>query len=84
MLALPVQKEAGAMNLDTFLTALYTIVNDLYRQHAAAQLPLRPGQKPTLSGSEALTLALCDQWRGTSGREFLSYAFQNRRPRCRP
>ena len=24
------------MNLDPFLTALYTIVNDFYRQHAAA------------------------------------------------
>ena len=69
------------MDLDTFLTALYTIVDDLYRQHIAAHLPPRPGQKPVLSDSEALTLALCAQWRGTSEREFLRYAAQNWRPR---
>ena len=68
------------MNLDTFLTALYTIVDDLYRQHIAAQLPPRPGRKPGLADSEALTLAVCAQWRGTSEREFLRYASQNRLP----
>lgn len=68
------------MDLDTFLTALYTIVDDLYRQHIAPQLPPRPGRKPGLTGSEALTLAICAQWRGTSEREFLRYVSQNWRP----
>ena len=57
------------MDLDTFLVALYTIVDDLYQQHAAPAKPVRPGPPPTVSDSEVLTLALCAQWRGArSGR----------------
>lgn len=65
------------MDLDTFLVALYTIVDDLYKQHIAPLLPTRPGAKPRLSDSEALTLALCAQWHGNSERAFLRYACQH-------
>ena len=57
------------MDLDTFLVALYTIVDDLYQQHVAGAKPGRPGARPTVSDSEILTLALCGQWGGVrSGR----------------
>ena len=65
------------MDLDTFLVALYTIVDDLYQGHTAPLLPKRRGAKPRLSDSEALTLALCAQWHGTSERAFLRYAAQH-------
>ena len=64
------------MDLDTFLVALYTIVDDLYQERIAPLLPVRCGPKPRLSDSEALTLALCAQWRGASER----YAAQHWRP----
>ncbi len=62
------------MDLDTFLVALYTIVDDLYQQQAARVKPVRPGPRPTVSDSEVLTLALCVQWWGRSERAFLRYA----------
>ena len=61
------------LDLDTFLVALYTIVDDLYQQHAAPAKPRRPGPPPTMADSEVLTLALCAQWWGTSERAFLRY-----------
>ena len=54
------------LDLDTFLTALYTIMDDLYSQHYAHRKPLRPGRRPELSDSEVLTLTICAQWFGTS------------------
>ena len=60
-----------AIDLDTFLVALYTIVDDLYQQHAAPAKPRRPGPPPVMSDSEVLTLALCRQWGGRSERAFL-------------
>lgn len=59
------------IDLDTFLVALYTIVDDLYQQHAAPAKPRRPGPRPVMSDSEVLTLALCQQWGGRSERAFL-------------
>ena len=61
------------IDLDTFLVALYTIVDDLYQQHAASAKPVRPGPRPTVSDSEVLTLALCAQWWGRSERAFGRY-----------
>ena len=55
------------LDLDTFLTALYTTVDDLYSEHYAHRKPQRPGRRPELSDSEVLTLAICAQWFGTSG-----------------
>jgi hypothetical protein len=50
------------IDLDTFLTAAYTVVDDLYRERLAAALRHRPGPTPTLSDSEVLTLAICAEW----------------------
>ncbi len=51
-----------ALDLDTFLTAVYTVVDDLYREQLAAALRHRPGPAPVLSDSEVLTLAICAEW----------------------
>jgi len=61
------------IDLDTFLVALYTIVDDLYQQHVAPAKPRRPGPRPTVSDSEILTLALCAQWWGRSERAFVRH-----------
>ena len=63
-----------AIDLDTFLVALYTIVDDLYQQRPGLRRPGRPGARPTVADSEILTLALCAQWWGRSERAFLRYA----------
>jgi len=62
------------MDLDTFLTTVYTLVDDLYRAHFAARKPVRPGPRPDLSDSEVLTLLLCAHWSGRSERAMLAYA----------
>ena len=51
-----------ALDLDTFLTAVYTIVDDLYRERLAAMMAHRPGPAPALSDSEVLALAICAEW----------------------
>lgn len=61
------------IDLDTFLVALYTIVDDLYRIHYAPHKPRRRGQRPTVSDSELLTLAVCYQWSRWSEAAFLAY-----------
>jgi hypothetical protein len=61
------------LDLDTFLVALYTMVDDLYWAHYAHLKPSRPGKHPELSDSEVLTLALCAQWFGPSERAFIRY-----------
>lgn len=66
-----------ALDLDTFLVALSTIVDDLYQQQVARPKPGRPGPRPTVSDSEVLTLALCAQWGGRSERAFLRYVRQH-------
>ena len=59
------------LDLDTFLVALYTIVDDLYQRHYAPHKPNRPGRRPEMSDSEVLTLTICAQWHGKSERKFL-------------
>jgi hypothetical protein len=61
---------------DTFLVAFYTIVDDLYRAQAAPHKPLRPGQDPTLSDSEVITLAVLQQASGKSEGAFLAFVAQ--------
>lgn len=56
------------IELDTFLTAVYVIIDDLYRTHAAPHKPSRPGPKPVVSDSEVLTLVICQHWLGYSER----------------
>jgi len=63
------------LDLDTFLTTVYCIVDDLYKEHFAPLKPVRRGRKPRLSDSEVLTLALIAQWQeGRSESAFLRYA----------
>src|SRR5688572_30609540 len=63
------------LDLDTFLTAVYCVVDDLYRSEFARAKPARPGPRPRLSDGEVLTLAVLAQWqRGRSERAFLRYA----------
>jgi hypothetical protein len=62
------------VDLDTFLVALYTIVDELYRREVAPVRPVRRGRRPALSDSEVLTLMVCEQWHGRSERAFLRFA----------
>jgi hypothetical protein len=50
------------LDLDTFLTAVYTVVDDLYRERLAAAVSHRPGPAPALSDSVVLALAICAEW----------------------
>jgi hypothetical protein len=63
------------IDLDTFLTGLYCVVDDVYRTEFAHCKPRRRGHKPELADSEVLTLATLFQWlpRGAE-RRFLRYA----------
>jgi hypothetical protein len=50
------------VDIDTFLTTLYVMVDDF----CMTSLPLErhPGPQATLSRSEVVTLAICGQWQG--------------------
>ena len=65
------------LDLDTFLTALYTIVDDLYKRRYARHKPIRPGRRPKLSDSEVIALTLCCQWFGTSERAFVRHVSEH-------
>ncbi len=62
------------VDLDTFLVALYTLVDELYQAEIAPHKPVRRGHRPELSDSEVLTLLLCAQWLGNSERAMGRYA----------
>lgn len=62
------------VEFDTFLVALYTVVDDLYRAHLAPHKPRRPGRQPDVADSEVLTLALLGHWLGRSERGLGRYA----------
>ncbi len=49
---------------ETFLTTLYTIVDDWYQQHAPRLLAGKAGKKPLFSDSEVMTLSLAQHWLG--------------------
>src|SRR4051794_31034478 len=72
-------KEGAAMAIDlaTFLTAVYTVIDDLYRQHLAAHKPARRGAHPDLSDSEVLPLLVGAHWLRRSERDLLRYAAAN-------
>lgn len=62
------------MDLDSFLVALYTVVDDWYRQKNL-QPGRRPGRPALLSDGEVLTLAILSQWpRWRSERDFWRFA----------
>ena len=64
------------VDLDTFLVALYTIVDEVYQRRVAPQRPRRRGRRPDLSDSEVVTLTICEQWHGRSERGFVRFARQ--------
>ena len=74
------------LDVDTFLTTLYVLVDEIDKTHAAtapAESPQRlaPGPAPALSRSEVVTLAIFGQWaQFRSERAFYRYAQQHLRP----
>jgi hypothetical protein len=60
------------VDVDTFLTALYVMVDDFCQSHRPKR---QPGPDASLSDSEVLTLAIFARWsRFTSERDFYRYA----------
>ena len=51
------------LDLETFLTALYVIVDDFYQSHIRPQMPAWGGPSAQMSDSEVLCLGLAAQWR---------------------
>ncbi len=67
------------MDLDTFLTTLYVMVDDFCQSELEPERP-RPGPQASLSRSEVITLALFGQWvQFKSERAFARYAHQHLR-----
>jgi hypothetical protein len=60
------------VDVDTFLTTLYVMVDDFCQSH---QPKRRPGPEASLSDSEVITLAIFARWARFSGeRDFYRYA----------
>lgn len=60
------------LDVDTFLTTLYVIVDDFCHSHPPKS---RPGPQASLSASEVITLAIFARWsRFASERDFYRYA----------
>jgi hypothetical protein len=66
------------LDLETFLTTLYVMVDDLYQLHVRPRRPPCGRPTPELADSEVLCLGLAAQWRSgvpwKSERGFLRYA----------
>ena len=61
------------VDVDTFLTALYVMVDDLRQSHRTVRG--RPGPDASLCQSEVITLSIFARWsRFTSERDFYRYA----------
>src|SRR5215213_6268366 len=61
------------LDVDTFLTALYVIVDDFCQSHRPQQR--RPGPEPSLSEGEVIALSIFARWsRFASERDFYRYA----------
>jgi hypothetical protein len=74
------QQRSVAMDVETFFTVLYVMVDDWY-QSQVARLPPKGGRPARLSDSEVLTLAIAAHWRGGvawgSERGFVRYMQQH-------
>jgi len=63
------------VDVDTFLTALYVMVDDFRHSSPPKIKQRRPGPEASLSSSEVITLAIFSQWgRFASERDFYRYA----------
>jgi hypothetical protein len=69
---------AMELDLETFLVALYVIVDDLYQSHITPCIPACGGPPAQMSDSEVLCLGLAAQWRSgvpwQSERGIMRYA----------
>jgi hypothetical protein len=60
------------LDLDTFLTTLYVMLDDFCQSHSPKR---RPGPEASLSESEVIALAIFARWgRFSSERDFYRYA----------
>ena len=60
------------VDVDTFLTILYVMVDDFCQSHPPKK---KPGPQPSLCASEVITLAIFARWgRFSSERDFYRYA----------
>ncbi len=63
---------------DTFLTTVYCVVDDLYRQYVEPVRAHLPGRRGEMSDSEVLTLMLLCQWQpARSERQFVAWAAEH-------
>lgn len=64
------------LDVDTFLTTLYVMVDDFYHSHSStSSTPKKPGPQASLCASEVITLAIFARWgRFSSERDFYRYA----------
>lgn len=60
------------LDLDTFLVALYTIIDDLYKA-VYPYVILRSGPKEIMADSEILFLAVCAQWLNIPERKLIRF-----------
>jgi hypothetical protein len=66
------------LDVDTFLTTVYCVVDDFYQAEFATPRARRPGRRPTVSDSEVLTLAVLAQWQPRrSERAFVRYVHRH-------
>jgi hypothetical protein len=66
------------IDVDTFLTVVYCVCDEVYQREIRPQLRPRPGARPKLSDSEVLALVVLEQWHGQRcERCFLAYARQH-------
>ena len=71
------------MDLDTFFTTLYVVIDDWYTKEMNARMKRHAGPALQLSDSEVLTIAIAAQWRvgvpWQSERGIVRYILQNGR-----
>ena len=72
------------LDLETFLTTLYVMTDDLYVNFVLPKMPTTGGPEPKLSDCEVLCLGLAAQWRTgvpwKTERGFVRYALKHLRP----
>src|SRR5512136_2352975 len=72
------------LDLETFLTKLYVVTDDLYVNFVLSKMPAAGGPEPKLCDSEVLCLGLAAQWRSgvpwKTERGFVRYALKHLRP----